>query len=292
MKRLLAGIMVILMLSGCQLASEGRKEEPLQDQLVGVFVTFDYLGGEYDLEGWLEDHPEALLGGDVTLDYAESMEYAEHIPVLLEDDGWLVPGYEGLSIGRVLNGEYWTTISSEGVCELYTNIAVDDDGESAEVEGTVYFPAGSEVMLCNNPVYMTAEGEYYVVQGNSFHSTLEGGAMSQSVSAEKTWNVDGEQTRCFTKFTTTVQGVTPADTVRLIWMSECHTELKRAEFAPENLPESVTAAEGAVYLIVEEIAGAHVTRTLYQPDDENVMVFYKGEQPWCLPRFAEISWNE
>ena len=293
MKRLFALLLAVLMLTGCQLAREEKREEPLQDKLVGVFVTFDHLDLEFDIEGWLKDNPGALKGGDVTLNSAEAAEYAGRLPVTLGEDGWIVPGYEGLSLGRLWNEEYWTTISSEGVCEMSSHLTAGDDGEKIEVNGTVYFPVGSEVMLCNNPVYMTEAGDYYVVQGQSFHSTVEaGGSMSQSVSDEKTWAENDVQTRYAAEFRTTVKGVTLSERVFLVWMSGENAELSRTEYAPGELPEAITPPADAAYLIVEEIAGGTDTRTLYQPGDESVTVYYRGDAPWCTPDIMQLHWPE
>ena len=291
MKKIIAIWLAVLMLTGCQLASEEKKEDRRRDKLVGVFITFVHLDLEFDIEGWLKDNPGALKGGDVTLDGAETMEYAGKLPVTLGEEGWIVPGYEGLSMGRLRNGEAWLTVSSEGISGLSSHLATGDDGDSVKVEGTVYFPAGSQVMLCTNPVYMTDGGEYYVVQGQSFHSTVEdGGSMSQSVSDEKTWTVDGQETVYSAEFKTTVCGVAPAEQVVLVWMSEDHQVLSRAEYVPGELPETMTVAGD--YLIVEQIAGETVTRTLCQPGDEAISVYYQGEQPWCLPDYMEIHWSE
>ena len=292
MKKLIALILAVCMLAGCQLASEEKKEDPYQDKLVGVFVTFERLDLDFDIEGWLNDNPGALKDGEVTLEPGEGMAYQEKLPVTLSDEGWVVPGHEGISVGRYWNGEYWTGFSSEGICELNSNIAATDAGDNIAVEGTVYFPADAEVMLCTNPVYQTPEGEFYVVQGNSFHSHLQTGSMSQSVRDEKTWNQDGTAYTFCAEFKTTVQGVELAEKVVLVWMTADHTEVSRAEYDPNTLPESVTPAEGAAYLIVEEIAGENITRTLYQPEDEQITVYYQGEQPWCLPDMAQIHWPE
>ncbi len=292
MKRLLALMLAICLFSGCQLASEEQREDQLQDKLVGVFVTFDQMDLDFDIEGWLEDNPGALKDGDVTLEFGEGQEYVGQRPVRAGEDGWVVPGYEGISIGRLWNGEYWTGFSTEGVCGLNSHIASGEEGDAVNVEGTVYFPAGSEVMLCTNPVYMTAEGEYYVLPGNSFYSSLEGGSMSQSVSDEKTWTVDGVETRYSAEFTTVVEGVTLAEAVRFVWMSDDHAELDRAEYIPGQLPETITPPGDAAYLIAEEITGEGVSRTLYQPGDDSVKVFYQSEQPWCLPDFTEVQWPE
>ena len=288
MKKLIALILAVCMLAGCQLASEEKKEDPNQDKLVGVFVTFERLELDFDIEGWLSDNPGALKDGEVTLEPGEGVAYQEKLPVTLSDEGWIVPGHEGISVGRYWNGEYWTGFSGEGICEMNSNIAAGDDGDNIKVEGTVYFPADAEVMLCTNPVYQTPEGGFYVVQGNSFHSHLHTGSMSQSVRDEKTWTENGTSHTFCAEFKTTVQGVELAEKVVLVWMDANHRELERAEYDPRELPESIEA--DCAYLIVEEITVANITRTLYQPEDEQITVYYQGDQPWCLPKFTKLLW--
>ena len=75
-----------------------------------------------------------------------------------------------------------------------------------------------------------------------------------------------------------------------MWMSEEHQPLSHGEYAVSDLPETLEA-DGA-YLIVEEIVGDEITRSLYQPGDDAVKVFYRGEAPWCLPKFVTIQWPE
>ena len=288
MKKLIALMLAVCMLAGCQLASEEKTEDPYQDKLVGVFVTFEPMELGFDIEGWIEDNG-ITDGAEISME--ESLQYQEKCPVTLSDEGWVVPGYEGISVGRYWNGEYWTGFSGEGICEMNSNIAAGDDGDNIKVEGTVYFPADAEVMLCTNPVYQTPEGEFYVVQGQSVHSNVGTGSMSQSVRDEKTWTENGTSHTFCAEFKTTVQGVELAEKVVLVWMTADHAEVSRAEYDPNALPESVTPAEGAAYLIVEEIAGENITRTIYQPEDEQITVYYQGEQPWCLPNMAQINWE-
>ena len=290
MKKLIALLLAVCLLSGCQLATEKKREDHIQHRLVGVFITFERLDLEFDIEGWLRDNPGALNGEEITLEPGEGLEYAQRLPVTASEEGWVVPGHEGLSMGRLVMEDYETTFVSEGVSEVNSHIITGDDGDSVEVEGTVYLPAGSQVLFCSNPVYQTAGGEYYVVQGDTFQSSLETGAMSQSIQDARTQTVDGESRTDSAKFTTTVDGVTISEKVVLIRMSAEHTELGRAEYIPGQLPDSIEV-DGA-YLIVEEIAGETVSRKLYQPGDEQLCVYYKGEQPWCLPDFTEIQWSE
>ena len=100
MKRIFALILVVCMLTGCQLASEKTPEDRIQDKLVGVFITFEYLDADFDFEGWLKDNPGAISDGETKLDFDESMAYSERIPVLMGEVEWIVPGYSGMSMAH------------------------------------------------------------------------------------------------------------------------------------------------------------------------------------------------
>ena len=287
MKKLIALILALLMLTGCQLASVEKAENPMEDRLVGVFITFDHMDLDFDIEGWLNDNS---LSDGAVIELGEGLAYQEKFPVTVGNEGWIVAGYEGLSIGRYWNGDYWAGFSSEGICDLNSHIASGEEGDTVRAEGTIYFPSDGTVMFCVNPVYQTAEGAYYVVQGNSFQSDVGSGAMSQSVRDEKNWNLNGAETHYTAEFTAIIQGVALAERVNLVWMSEEHQPLSHGEYAVSDLPETLEA-DGA-YLIVEEIVGDEITRSLYQPGDDAVKVFYRGEAPWCLPKFVTIQWPE
>ena len=83
MKRIFALILLVCLLSGCQLASEEKHEDQRQDKLVGVFVTFEPMELGFDIEGWLNDNPGALKDGDVTLEPGEGMAYQEKLHNLI-----------------------------------------------------------------------------------------------------------------------------------------------------------------------------------------------------------------
>ena len=104
------------------------------------------------------------------------------------------------------------------------------------------------------------------------------------------WTEDGVETVCSAEFKTTVKGVSLAEKVVQVWMGAENVELSRMEYAPGELPESMTAAGD--YLIVEEIAGETITRQLCQSGDETFTVYYQGEQPWCVPDVVTIHWPE
>ena len=82
-----------------------------------------------------------------------------------------------------------------------------------------------------------------------------------------------------------------AEKVVLVWMGGENEELSRAEYIPGELPEEIQPPADAAYLIVEQLNGDTIHRSLYQPGDEHITVYYQGEQPWCLPNMAQINWE-
>lgn len=287
MKKLLAIFLAVCLLAGCQLATTETGEDPMEDKLVGVFVTFDSLNLGIDLESYIRDN--GMPDGDLI---EPGREYEGRLYAELGETGWEFPGYEGLIMGQRWREDHWAGFTTEGFCGTSTYVSRSDTLDSIEEEGTIYVPSGTEVMLNCNPVYMTPEGDYYVVQGDSFHSGIDSGAMSMSVSEESTWTEGEESFTYSAKFTTRVQGVTLAEKVVFIQMSADHRELARAEYAPEDLPETMEPAEGAAYVVVEEYTPDGVHRTLNQPGDDSVAVYTVTEKVYCLPRFTEILWNE
>lgn len=291
MKKLIGILLAMCLLCGCQLATEEKRESEMNDKLVGVYVTFEHMGGEFDIEKWLQDHPEALTGGDVTLDYSESMAYEERIPVVLGENDWIVPGAAGLSMAHYHNGEYWTGFSTEGLCEVKSHLKGGDNGDAIEEEATIFVPLDADIMYYTNPVYQTPEGKFYIVPAMGLGGAVSSGGMSQSISDEKTWTEETEYTYS-AKYTIAVQGVALPKTVTVVQMTADNRELTRRECIPGQMPESITPEPEAAYLIVEEALEGETRRQLCQPGDKFVTVYFQSEQVWCLPELMEVQWGE
>jgi len=293
MKRILALILAVLMLSGCQLASEEKREDQLQDKLVGVFVTFEHLDLEFDIEGWLRANPGALGDGDITLEPGEGMAYEEKLWASVTEEGWSFPGIDGLIMGQMWKDDHWAGFSTEGFSEMKTAVEQTETLDSVAEEGTIYIPFDTDAFIFySNPVYMTPDGAYYAQEGSGFSGDgMAIGGMSQSIKCEIKETLDGVEKEYSAEYTVRIEGVKLAEKVVLVQMSAEHTELDRAEYLPNQMPESVTPAADAAYLIVEEYADDEVTRTLCQPGCDPIRIFCQEEQVYCLPRFTEILWE-
>lgn len=295
MKKLIALVLAVVLLAGCQLASDEVREDPMQDKLVGVFITFENLR-LFDIEAYLEENADSFVdGGEVTLDAAESSRYQDRIYAVMEEDGgYSFPGLEGIYLCQKWEEDHWAGFATEGICDIKTHSTRTDTEDRIEESGTIYVPSGlEEAILFANPVYMTPGGQYYLVEGQGASTgTIDQGSLSVSVDDEKTWTEDGVEYVYSASYEVIMQGVDVPGQVALVHMSADNRELHRAEYLPEELPETVEPAEGAAYVILEESVGGKVTRTIHQPGGDKVCVFVRAEHDICLPRYAEILWPE
>jgi len=294
MKKLIALLLAVMLLAGCQLASEEKKEDRLQDKLVGVFVTFDDLDLPFDMEGYLNDHIDELAdGGEIVVDEGEAVPYEGRLFAQVGERGWEFPGYEGIIMGQMWDEDHWSGFTTEGIQDIRTHVTSTETLDGIEEEGTIYVDEDTEDFIYYvNPVFMTPDGSYYATQGNCFSgegSAIDG--MSMSVNSEIRETIDDVETVYSADYTVRIEGVKLAQRVVLIHMSEDHRELARAEYTPDDMPESVTPAEGAAYLIVEEYRGSQIARTLCQPGDDHINVYRRTDKTYCLPSFTEIQWN-
>lgn len=293
MKKLIGLLLAVTLLTGCQLASEEKKESPMDDKLVGVFVTFEYHDFGFDMDGFLEDHVDELEdGAEIVIGEGDAMAYEGKLFAEVCEEGWSFPGFEGIVMGQMWDEDHWTGFTTEGIQNIKTHVTSTETHDGIEEEGTICVPADTQnFMFYCNPVYMTADGQYYAVQGDSFQSDSGVYGMSQSIKCELKETINGVETVYSAEYTVHIEGVTLADRVVLVQMSEDHQQLDRAEYLPDQMPESVTPAADAAYLIVEEYADGEVTRTLCQPGGDTIRVFCQKDQLYCLPRFTEILWE-
>ena len=292
MKKILAVILSVLMLTGCQLAGEEAQEDQFLDKMVGVFVTFESLDLDFDIQALLEDHPYALHGDGVDISDPKYVEYAGKLPVTVTEDGWELPGYEGVFYGRLLTEGYSAEVIGDGIGDVESRIYIDDGEAGFKVEGIIYFTEGTYVEFYTNPVYMNEAGEYYVVHGDGCGVDVGLGGTSMTVEQELKWTENGEKKAYHAEFSTTVRGVTLVEKVKLIWMNEARQEISRIECTPGELPESIDAA-GDCLVVIEERRGVIVSRNEYQPGDESVTMICKNDdEPWCCKKFMQINWPE
>lgn len=119
-----------------------------------------------------------------------------------------------------------------------------------DLSGEVYACGDRQVIFNLYPIYQTSDGRIYLTRGNSMGmSGSDGGSMTHTLTSDKTETIGGKSERVKVKVAITAVSRPTPTKFTVAHMDENDDLLKLEEFAPDALPESITAADGAAYLI-------------------------------------------
>ena len=100
------------------------------------------------------------------------------------------------------------------------------------------------------PIYQTSDGRIYLTRGNSMGmSGADGASITHTLTSDKTETIGGKSERVKVRVAITAVSRPTPTKFTVAHMDENDDLLKLEEFAPDALPESITAAPGAAYLI-------------------------------------------
>ena len=241
---ILAAVFLIALLDGGAVQSAADEEE--EGTLIGAFIS------EEDLD---IDDLEITATGKIR--WKQGRLYME------TDDDWFALSERGGGFYSALRTE------TEGVLagstapqhvrfgEIKTtrmaNHVYDDNGvrtTDIDLSGEVYVCGSRQVIFNFYPIYQTDDGRIYLTRGNSMGmSGSDGGSMTHTLTSDKTEMVGGKSERVKVRVAITVAARPTPTKFTVAHMDENDQILKLEEFAPDALPESIIAADGAAYLI-------------------------------------------
>ena len=208
MKKLITLLLAasLLLTCGCSLVKpeeELRNDLPIEDSLIGVLITTEYLD-LFDMEAWLNDNINDLAKGGETVIDGDTSQYQGRIYAERTEEIWY--GNDGEAHRNVsykfpeeINGyaliapmiesenyePYVSTINDAIFADTKTHIKVTDYGTAVELTSTIYYDPlaipkesitelhedgsetlGNHVAFYHNPVYQTPEGDVYVTSGS------------------------------------------------------------------------------------------------------------------------------
>lgn len=243
---ILAAVFLVAFLDGSAMQSAAEEEE--EGTLIGAFVS------EEDLD---IDDLEVTATGKIQWKrgrlYAEKWEKSWRFPNLPDGGGF----YSALRTET--EGEFAGSTTPQHVSfgEIKTtNMAYhvyDDNGVSTtdiDLSGEVYICGDEHVIINFYPIYQTDDGRIYLTRGNSTGmSGADGGSMTHTLTSDKTETIGGKSERVKVRVAITVAARAMPTKFTVAHMDENDNLLKLEEFAPDALPESITPAPGAAYLI-------------------------------------------
>lgn len=287
-----------IILSGCSLALE-EITAAQQDQLVGVFVTGEYVTVgtpelEIDRRGEIKvKEQEEKLYGSVDTFYGGS-----DCPVSFD-------GLEGFGIYSMQiwdeNQQSFVGYSTADPFfdELRYDIIDRDIGKEENMEGVLYVDGDSFLQLYVNPVYQQADGSVYLVQGKGLSSDSMGNGVKFSQSIGQTVNItNGEaETESNRKFTVQVVGTVAASDMELLFMDKGNDIIQALsgeqleELCQEQWPQ-LEVPQGVEYLILQQTGkNGDTTRDICSKGQDSLRVIMPTGSIYLRPCYVTLIWK-
>lgn len=252
MKKLAIALILVLalMLPGCSLLREDG--EPADaDRLVGVYITENYIDS-FDFEAYVQDNASSLSGGSGEISREDAAKYTRRIYAEITDGKTSFPieGIAFIAARYEKDGESCTGSDyGDKLADVHLSINVSDDMETTVLTGKLFADSGAGHMSAYcNPVYQQADGRVYLVPGEGVSANM--GSMTHSLSESCESAKKGERGYGM-DITLEVEGRRPSEKLAVLLYSAEGALLSRTEYAPEEMPEEISA-EGAAWAVFED----------------------------------------
>ena len=240
---ILAAVFLIAFLDGSAMQSAAEEEE--EGTLIGAFVSEENL----DI-----DDLEITATGKIQWKRGR---------LYMETDDWSALGERGGGIYCTMepDARYGeedakspciTNFGTLGAPQGKTAIDNDNGIRTTDIDlsGEVYACGSRRVIFKFYPIYQTSDGRIYLTRGNSMGmSGADGASITHTLTRDKTETIGGKSERVKVRVAITVAARATPTKFTVAHMDENDNLLKLEEFAPDALPESITAASAAAYLI-------------------------------------------
>ncbi len=251
MKKLAIALILVLalMLPGCSLLREDG--EPADaDRLVGVYITENYIDS-FDFEAYVQDNASSLSGGG-EISREDAAKYTRRIYAEITDGKTSFPieGIAFIAARYEKDGESCTGSDyGDKLADVHLSINVSDDMETTVLTGKLFADSGAGHMSAYcNPVYQQADGRVYLVPGEGVSANM--GSMTHSLSESCESAKKGERGYGM-DITLEVEGRRTSEKLAVLLYSAEGALLSRTEYAPEEMPEEISA-EGAAWAVFED----------------------------------------
>lgn len=242
---ILAAVLLIALLDGGAVQSAADDEE--EGTLIGAYVS------EEDID----------VGGDLAVSAAGKFVWKVGRLYMETDEDWSALKDRGGGIYCTMepdarDGEEdakspcITNFGTLGAPQGKTAIDNDNGIRTTDIDlsGEVYACGDRQVIFKLYPIYQTSDGRIYLTRGNSMGmSGADGASVTHTLTRDKTETIGGKSERVKVRVAITVAARPTPTKFTVAHMDENDDLLKLEEFAPDALPESITAAPGAAYLI-------------------------------------------
>lgn len=306
---------LMISLNSCSLAKKDAGNDA-KDTLIGAFITDDYLD-LFDMDTYLNENASTIFRNQNTT-VNNSGEYINPLYATIDRRNHRDPAYweisfDGISGLNLLapvcedSVPCFSTKSSDGICDIKSDLHESDNGRETTLSGTVYTVPrasadGSAYYV--NPVYQTADGKIYAVPGSGISTASaseEGETMSTSFSDQSNTTEPG-RTRT-EKSTVTIQFASMFKPVKitLVQMDKENKVVKQEVFIPGNLPEELTAEKDTAYFLIKTEKKTPdgttvIARSIYEQkasEEENPLeTFFSVDNGIITKQHTVVTWKK
>jgi len=306
---LLMGI-VVVQLSGCQLAKTPVSgEATVEDRLVGVFITTDYIdlfnAEEYFIDKMnnenvdIDDYRGRLYATPVGTELITNSHTGESEELVTEYEFKGVEGNKYIAIHEedVAGMGYSSSCFDAPLAWTKESTVVRDVDTHSEYElklESELFLSKTGLVLCINPVYKTAEGDIYAVNGSSCEVNI--GGQKYSLNNSSTRTINGVVETYSSTVSVAMTLVDTSEEMTLIFMDADSKEVSRTTYKSSEMPDDIKMVNGAEYIIVESAGtdkdgNAITVRNLYDKKNNKIPSFRDRGDGICIKRLSEVVWE-
>ncbi len=269
----------IITLTGCQLAVPTTSTVTTTDTLCGVFVTIGYHNLPM-IDKAITDAITIEKNGKISLDEAllsSSFETKIEGKLNDEENNVVFDGLNGYYLGNILTkdakGETCSTLMCDpALTNVNYGVNVTDNSEEHSTEATLYVNRQFEEAFYLNPVYLTADGSYYTLLGNSRGTSFRGGfdtVCSQTIDNETRTKLGNTTKSEKISYRMNVAVVDAVKKTTIKEMNEKDELIKTTEYLPTSLEEFIVGQETSYVIVEEELDGSTnnnmIKRNVYMP---------------------------
>ncbi len=308
---------LMISLNGCSLAKKDAGNDA-KDTLIGAFITDDCLD-LFDMDTYLNDNASTIFRNQNTT-VNNSGEYISPLYATIDRRNHRDPTYwkisfDGISGLNLLapvqtekDGTLCLTIkSSDGICDISSNLHELDNGSETTLAGTIYMTPQAAVKNSAyyvNPVYQSADGKIYAVPGSGISAdsfSEEGQVMSTSFS-DQTNTAKAGQTRT-EKSSVTIRFASMFEPVKitLVQMDKENKVVKQEVFIPGNLPEELTAEKDTAYFLIKTEKKTPdgttvIARSIYEQkaseEEDPLETFFAADNGIIAKQHTVVTWKK
>jgi len=309
-------IMLLLTLCGCQLAVEELDDSSSgKDRLIGVFVTLEHLD-LFDDEAYIEDNLNAILAGK-DISGVDSLQYSGRLYAILKDrlltneetgekvttQEYVFESVKGFSymvpMMQDADGVYVGTGSDEAISNGHTAIK-HGDTEEYSLTGTIYLdPVYGDAVCYLNPVYQSADGCVYAVQGSGYSmngAMAEGSVFTATLSEETTVTTGSEKKATKTSVSIVMEVMFAPEEIVITELDADDAVVRRTAYIPGETPKTYAPSPETACLMIHTLKhdrnGKEVRSSqLCDRLDDGFDTFFRRDDGVCVERYTKLEWN-